>query len=62
MICDMNKAGAYKTIEQAIKQYYEETGVLITEINVVDYINTSTQEKRSCLIALETREYQTTVG
>ena len=54
----MNKEGVYRVVEQALKQYYEETGILITQINVADYTNTSTEDKRQCLISLETTEKQ----
>lgn len=55
----MNKHGLYKTVEQAIKQYYAETGVLLTEIRVIDFQDVSTHDRHQCLIKLSTEEEQT---
>ena len=54
----MNKLGVYRVLEQAIRQYFEETGVLITNVNTKGFVDVSTEDKRQCVIKLETTEEQ----
>lgn len=54
----MNKEGVYRVIESAIKQYYRETGVIVTNINI-DVLETGLYEdKPDIVLKIGTEEYQ----